>query len=182
MTRTYECMFLIDNDAVRAGWQDAKGTVTGLIEKHGGKPVTARRWAERRLAYPIRHKNRATYMLSYCELQPQTMNELRRDLDISEAVLRYLLLSVDEIPQEEHQLSAEENDSSFTVPEPPADDAIDEPPPSEEEEGAEGTPKAEGEAKPAEGEAKPAEGEAAAEAPAATESTDENTKKEGEEG
>ena len=50
----YEGMFLIDNDTVRAGWASAKAVVTDLIAKHGGSVSSARRWDERRLAYPIR--------------------------------------------------------------------------------------------------------------------------------
>jgi len=125
MTRTYECMFLIDNDVVRTGWDKAKGAVNGLVEKHGGTVVTARRWAERRLAYPIRHKNRATYLLSYCELDPARISGLRRELDISETVLRYLVLSADGVPDEERAQASIEDGADFVVPEPPSDDVLD---------------------------------------------------------
>ncbi len=132
MTRTYECMILIDNDAVRAGWKDTKSTIAGLVQKHGGSVVTARRWAERRLAYPIRHKNRATYLLAYLDLVPSRIADLRRDLDISETCLRYLILEAETVPDEERKLSAEEEAGDFVVPEPPADDAVDEPEPPAE--------------------------------------------------
>jgi len=127
MTRTYECMFLVDNDVVRAGWQAAKKAVAGLLSKHGGSFVTSRRWAERRLAYPISHRNRATYLLAYCDLDPSQMNDLRRDLDISETVLRYLITTAQAVPDEERELSAAEDSTEFVVPEPPADDVVDEP-------------------------------------------------------
>ncbi len=154
MTRTYECMFLLDNDAVRAGWNDAKSSVSSLVSKHGGSVVTARRWDERRLAYPIRHKNRATYLLTYCELDAPQIEELRNELDISETVLRYLILATDAVPAEERELSEAEQSPEFELPEPPADDAIDVVPSAETEEKSEGeTPAADGEAtqeKPAE--------------------------------
>lgn len=122
MTRTYESMFLIDNDAVRAGWASAKASVAELIGKHGGKVLTSRRWDERRLAYPIRHRRRATYLLAYCEIAPERLVGLRRDLDISETVLRYLITSVDAVPPKEVELDAAERAEGFSVPEPPADD------------------------------------------------------------
>ena len=178
MTRTYECMFLVDNDVVRAGWQGAKQAVAELLGKHGGSFVTSRRWAERRLAYPIGNRNRATYLLAYSDLDPTQMNELRRDLDISETVLRYLILAADAVPAEERELSAAEDSSEFVVPEPPADDAVDEPRPTPEEgeetkaraEGGGGTPK---EAAPAEA---PAAEPATEETKAATEPATEETK------
>ena len=127
MSRTYECMFLIDNDAVRAGWPSAKEAVGAVVTKHGGSVRTARRWDERRLAYPIRRRNRATFLLSYCDFPSDGIANVRRDLDISETVLRYLILSAGEIPEEEVELTRAEAADEFTVPEPPADNAVDEP-------------------------------------------------------
>jgi small subunit ribosomal protein S6 len=125
MTRLYEGMFLIDNEAVRAGWAEAKATVGRLISKHGGKVETARRWAERRLAYPIAKRKRATFLLAYVDLQPERMRDLVRDLDINETVLRYLLLGVEAVPDTERELAASEESADFTVPEPPSDDTED---------------------------------------------------------
>jgi ribosomal protein S6 len=180
MTRLYECMFLIDNDAVRAGWGDAKASVAALVAKHGGSVETARRWDERRLTYPIRHKNRATYLLSYCQLDPTTVAALRRDLDISELCLRYLITSAEEVPAKERDLAAAEEEKDFVVPEPPADDAVDEPVVEERAErpaaespvpaGANEAAPASAEAAPASTEAAPASAEAA---PASTEETPE---------
>jgi small subunit ribosomal protein S6 len=122
MTRTYECMFLIDNDVVRAGWSSAKSSVAGIIEKNGGTVVTSRRWDERRLAYPIKHRRRATYLLAFCDLEPTAMDTLRRDLDISESILRYLMTSAEAVPDPERELSRAEEADDFVLPVPPADD------------------------------------------------------------
>ena len=126
MSRIYETMFLIDNDAVRAGWQKAKSTVTDLVGKHGGKVHTSRRWGERRLAYPIRRRHRATYLMTYLELDQEEIPPLRRDLEINDVVLRHLMLRAESIPGEEVELSEAEQADDFIVPEPPADDAVDE--------------------------------------------------------
>lgn len=126
MSRIYEGMFLIDNDTVRAGWTGAKSKVIELVQKHGGTIHTARRWDERKLTYPIRHKNRATFLLSYYEVPQENIPHLIRDLDINETVMRYLLLKADAVPDEERKLSEAENATDFVVPEPPADDAPEE--------------------------------------------------------
>lgn len=125
MTRTYEGMFLLDNEVVRAGWDSAKATVASLLEKHGGKMLSSRRWAERKLAYPIRRHRRGTYLLAYYELDPDAITPLVRDLDINEVVLRYLLTRADEVPAKELELSEAEKAPDFVVPEPPSDDAND---------------------------------------------------------
>ncbi|MEX1025079.1 MAG: 30S ribosomal protein S6 [Planctomycetota bacterium] len=123
---TYEGMFLIDNDVVRSGWDRAKASVVGLIEKHGGSLVTARRWDERRLAYTIKKKNRATYLLSFFKLPHDAHAALNRDLEIQEFCLRHLILRHEgEVPEVELKASEIENEGTFEVPEPP-DDAYDE--------------------------------------------------------
>lgn len=141
LTQIYEGMFLLDNDLVRGGWDGAKGVVTAALEKHGGKVHTARRWDERRLAYPIRRKQRATYLLTYYEIPGDSIPAMRREFDLSEQVLRYLMLAVEAIPEGESDLAAAEQSPDFVLPEPPADDAVDE---EEEEEAPSGEAEAAG--------------------------------------
>lgn len=125
MANTYEGMFLIDNNLVREGWDGAKSLVTGILEKHGATVVTARRWDERRLAYPIKKRQRATYLLSYFESDGQGMDTMRRDLELTENVLRYLVLSVEAVPEGERELADAERAPDFVVPAPPEDDQED---------------------------------------------------------
>ena len=139
MTQTYEAMFLLDNQVVREDWKKAKGIVTDTLKKHGAKVVCARRWDERRLAYPILRRRRATFCLVHYEMGNAGIAALRRDLDLSENVLRYLILSKESVPPAELELAAAEDAAGFAVPAPPPDDAPDAPPAARRrEEGAEG--------------------------------------------
>ena len=122
----YEGMFLLDNQAVRADWRKAKSLVTDTLEKHGARVNTARRWDERKLAYEIKGRMRGTYLLSYYEVGTEGIVGLRRDLELSEQVLRYLMLRVDEVPAGEQALHEAELDESFEIPLPPEDDAPEE--------------------------------------------------------
>lgn len=146
MAYIYEGMFLIDNDLVRSGWESAKGVVTGLLEKHGATVHTARRWDERALAYPIKGKRRATYLLTYFEFDGTQMPMLNRDLEITDGVMRYINLRRDEVPASEREAAGKETEADFVVPEPPADDSgsyrpIQDGSDEEDEEGAEGAEK-----------------------------------------
>jgi ribosomal protein S6 len=123
LAHLFEGMFLIDNDRVRDGWSDAKSTVVQLLEKHGATVHTARRWDERALAYPIRGKRRATFLLSYFDAPGENLAALRRELEINDTVLRYLHLSAAEVPEAEREAAALENNEDFLVPPPPSDDA-----------------------------------------------------------
>ncbi len=136
MSQIYEGMFLLDNDVVREGWDGAKALVTGALDKHKATILSARRWDERRLAYPIKGRHRATYLLAYYQIPNEELAGLRREFDLSEKVMRYLFTSVDEVPEGELELAQAEGADDFMVPEPPDDDAID-PEPEVEGEGEE---------------------------------------------
>lgn len=129
MTRVYEGMFLLDNQVVREDWKKAKAIVTDTLTKHGATVKCARRWDERKLAYPIRNKHRATYLLAYYEIANEAIPAMRREFELNESVLRYLILAREAIPEGEMDLSAAEQAADFAVPAPPPDDAV-EPTPS----------------------------------------------------
>ena len=125
MARIYEGMYLLDNAVVRENWNTAKSIITGTLEKHGGKVITARRWGERRLAYPIKRRNRATFLLSYFEIPAESIPAMRRDFELNESVLRALELAVEAVPEGEMESHEAELAADFTVPPPPDDDHVD---------------------------------------------------------
>jgi small subunit ribosomal protein S6 len=131
-------MFLLDNQVVREDWKKAKSLVTDTLRKHGAKVVSARRWDERRLAYPIRRRRRATYCLTFYEMGNAGILGLRRDLELNENILRYMILAKDTVPASEIELAAAEDAAGFAVPAPPPDDAPDAPVARRREDGTEG--------------------------------------------
>ena len=121
----YEGMFLLDNNVVREDWNKAKGIPVGVLEKHGASITTSRRWAERSLAYTIQKSNRGTYLLVHFDADPGSIQIMRRDLELNETVMRYLILSTEEIPEGEQELHEAELTADFSVPEPPEDHVVD---------------------------------------------------------
>lgn len=124
-------MFLLDNQVVREDWKTAKAIVADTLGKHGAKLRTLRRWDERKLAYTIKKHKRATYFLGYFDIPTAELPALRRDLDLSERVLRHMILRCETMPETELELAAAEQAEGFSVPPPPPDDA---PEPKREEE------------------------------------------------
>ncbi|MGC6489633.1 MAG: 30S ribosomal protein S6 [Planctomycetota bacterium] len=157
-TRNYECMCLLDNREVRKGWEPLKEAVAGMFTKHEAKILSNRRWDERRLAYPIDGQLRATYLLLYFAADTQTLPAIRRELEFSESMLRYMITECEEIPADAYEPEAE-----FDVDAIPEDDAPEvEAPEVEEEPAAEASDAAPAEGEAAEGDA--AEGESAEDA------------------
>ncbi len=118
MERTYECMCLLDNREVRKGWESLKDSVAAVFTKHNAKVLSSRRWDERRLAYPINGQIRATYLLLYMSIETDEIPVLRRDLQFSDSVLRYMITDCAELPADAH-----EPETEFDVNAIPEDDA-----------------------------------------------------------
>ncbi len=117
-TRNYECMCLLDNGEVRKGWEPLKDAVAGMFTKHEAKVLSNRRWDERRLAYSIKGQQRATYLLLYFAADTQTLPSIRRELEFSESMLRYMITECEDIPADAYEPEAE-----FDVNAIPEDDA-----------------------------------------------------------
>lgn len=100
MTKTYECMVLVNNQEVRKGWQGCKQGIIDMFGKHKAEVVSARRWDERRLAYPIKGQQRATYLLVYFKGEQAAPPAIRRELDFSDVVLRHMILQCETVPAE----------------------------------------------------------------------------------
>lgn len=103
MNHTYECMVLVNNQEVKKGWQACKQGVVDLFAKHKAEVLSARRWDERRLAYPIEGQQRATYLLVYFKSEHLVPAAIRRELDFNDVVLRHLILRCEEVPADAYE-------------------------------------------------------------------------------
>jgi len=113
--RAYEGMFLFD-PAAAVEWSNVEDEIRRLIGRAGGELVVCKRWDERRLAYEIRGRKRACYVLTYFRAPSDRIAGLERDVQLSEHVLRCLILRVDHMATDEEMKAAAEK-----LPEPPPD-------------------------------------------------------------
>ena len=91
----YEGMFILDPTKYS---RDPAGTaqqVTDLITQFGGTILASRLWDERKLAYPIKGHKRGAYWLTYFKMEGPNVASLERQTEITEDVLRSLVLKVD---------------------------------------------------------------------------------------
>ena len=116
-TKTYETMVVLDNREVKRGWQTLKDNVTEHFTKHGAEVLSAKRWAEQRLAYPMKGQQRATYLLVYYKSETDQIDAIRRDLEYDEAVLRNLTKATESIPEDAYQPEEEFDETEVKVEE-----------------------------------------------------------------
>jgi small subunit ribosomal protein S6 len=92
----YEMMYIVrpelDEETVAA----AIAKVSGLVTTNGGEVTKADPWGRRRLAYPIKQCHDGQYVLMQFKLDPKTLAEVERSLRISEEVIRYLVIRLDD--------------------------------------------------------------------------------------
>ena len=67
-----------------------------IVEKSGGKMEKIDEWGKKRLAYPIQYLNDGYYVLMTFEADPTLPAELERNYKISDDVLRYMVVNLED--------------------------------------------------------------------------------------
>jgi len=92
--RDYELVMIISPEVVEENFDATIDSVSRFITEKGGTVSDVERWGKRRLAYPIEHFVEGNYVLTRFNLQPALSKELEASLQISEEVLRHLLVNL----------------------------------------------------------------------------------------
>ena len=87
----YEMIYLLNNDAtdeVKAAEVEKYETI---VKSMNGTVVSTDKWGTKKLAYPIKFKNEAYYVLMTFEADGSVVNELDRIAGIDGEVLRRMI-------------------------------------------------------------------------------------------
>ena len=96
----YEAMFLMESE-IAGDWEAAKGMIQTIMDRAKAKLLACRLWDERRLAYAISKHKRAVYILCYFQADGGAIGGIERDVQLSEHLLRVLVLRADHVTDEE---------------------------------------------------------------------------------
>ncbi len=130
-TYQYEAMFLL-GQAVAADFSGAIAHIKEIIARGHGEIIAMKKWDERRLAYEIRGQKRGLYILVYLSAPGPDIAHIERDCNLSEKILRTLILRCDHLTidemknfdaQKELEIEAKmraERPAMATAPLPPA--------------------------------------------------------------
>ena len=92
--RDYELVLIISPEVTEEDVPAAIDKVGEFITSRGGEVTATDRWGKRRLAYPIKRFRDGNYVISQLKLEPGMTTELEANLQISESILRHLLVRV----------------------------------------------------------------------------------------
>ena len=111
--RDYELVLLIRPKVTEEDLPETLEKVKQIIADNGGSITEMASWGRRKLAYPIAGASEATYLLMYLQLEPGRLSQLEANLQLTEDVLRHLLVRSEGLaPVKSTAVSGEESKES----------------------------------------------------------------------
>jgi len=104
--KLYEAMFLVDSAEAAADWGAVERNIKNILEKAGAEIVSMKKWEEQRLAYEINGHSRGTYILCYFRGDGKRIGEIERDSQLSEQIMRVLILCAEGREEEDIEKEA----------------------------------------------------------------------------
>src|SRR3982075_3456145 len=92
----YEHVFLTRQDASAQQVEDLTTQFTGIFEQMGGKVVKTEQWGVKSLSYRLRKNRKAHFTMFNVDAPAAALNEIERQERLSEDILRYITIRVDE--------------------------------------------------------------------------------------
>lgn len=99
--RLYEGLFLVNSNAAASDWQGVINAVEKVLKRSDAEVVSLKKWDDRRLCYQIEGAERGTYILVYFNTDPLTIRAIERDVQLSEQILRVMILKTDKMSKED---------------------------------------------------------------------------------
>jgi small subunit ribosomal protein S6 len=94
--RVYEELFIVRPDATEEEIDPLLTQMQAVITEHGGTVDKTEKWGVRRLAYRVQKRTEGNYILMQFTAGPDTVKELERRLRVSDLILKYLTVRIDE--------------------------------------------------------------------------------------
>ena len=91
----YELVFIISPEVGDEAIDPTIENVSQFIKGKGGIISEVEQWGKKKLAYPIKHSMEGSYVLIQFKLNPLSNKELEAHLQLSEKILRYLLVKIE---------------------------------------------------------------------------------------
>jgi small subunit ribosomal protein S6 len=96
MNRTYELMFIVRPDMTDEDLDKLISNLQSVVPSSGGTVQRVEKMGKRRLAYTVRRFNDGIYVLLVVEGGGAVIHELERRLRVTEPVIKFLTVRIDE--------------------------------------------------------------------------------------
>lgn len=110
--RRYESVVILEPEMADDDIKNFTEKYTTLIKTNGGEIIKVEDWGFKRLAYRVKKRDRGRYLLFDFVGVPAVISELERQFKISEEVMKFLSVKVDdEVDLEAFQAAAQVSDT-----------------------------------------------------------------------
>lgn len=99
-TMNYEAMILLGQSAA-VDLAGSVGFIKDTLARYKAEIISMKKWADRPLAYPIKKQKRGLYILAYFAAPTNQLGEIERAFNLSDQVLRHLIVKADHLSVEE---------------------------------------------------------------------------------
>src|SRR6266567_1910241 len=96
MNRVYELMFIVRPDMTEEDLDKLIATLSAVVPPSGGSVQRIDKMGKRRLAYTVRRFHEGIYVLMVVEGGGAVIHELERRLRVTEPVIKFLTVRIDE--------------------------------------------------------------------------------------
>ena len=120
MSRLYEVMFIVRPDAADEDVDKLIAGFTSSVTHGGGVVKSAEKMGRRKLAYVVRKFNDGNYILLTLEANGAVVAELERRLRVSEPVIKFITVRIDEEEKRLAKIKALRSTRKKLSAEPPA--------------------------------------------------------------
>jgi small subunit ribosomal protein S6 len=120
MNRTYELMFIVRPDMAEEDLDKLISTLETVVSTSGGTVKSVERMGKRRLAYTVRRFHDGVYVLLTVEGSGGLIHELERRLRVTEPVIKFLSVRIDEEQKRLAKIKAIRDARKKVAPAPPA--------------------------------------------------------------
>lgn len=93
--RDYELAFIVRPSIDDEGVTGVVEQVSQYVKSVDGEVTSVNVWGRRALAYPISNHREGVYVLLQAKMPPAALQDLERNLRLSEDIIRYLLVKVE---------------------------------------------------------------------------------------
>ena len=90
----YELTYIVSPEVADESLETVIDGISQFITGKEGTISEVERWGKRRMAYPIKHFLEGSYVLTRFKMNPVWSRELEANLEISEQILRHLLIKL----------------------------------------------------------------------------------------
>lgn len=96
MKRKYEIGFIINPESTEEEVKKIIDSIVDVIKKAKGSVENVDEWGRKQMAYPIQKHNEGIYTFITTETDGSTFTEIERRLSLTEKVIRFVVLRIDD--------------------------------------------------------------------------------------